>query len=352
MIPNRIKTSLKKEFRNNFLTRIAIVILAIIILITIFAPFFALHDPTKQQIGTGNASDLTDLPPIGFSYTTERVSPSGTLNVPKNATWGHPLGTNAQGQDVLSRLVYGGRVSILVGIFGVSIALLIGVPYGLISGYYSTRIDDILMRGADVMLSLPSLVLAVALIGVFRDSSFHTFSLPDLFVAAANSPTIPNLIIPRSAHVAQMPETVTFPLTVTIVISMVNWVWFARVARGEALSIRSQEYVKAAKSAGASNWHILRRHVLPNSITPIIVLATIQIGAIILLESALSFLGFSGATLSWGHDIARGQSDMRTQWWNAMFPGLAIVLTVICINLIGDWFRDALDPSIQGEGGI
>jgi len=242
-------------------------------------------------------------------------------------------------------------VSLLVGLVGALLATVIGVPYGLVGGYFSGRIDDALMRGADIMLAFPSLVLAIALVGVFRETQFHTAQLPDPFVMAAQSGTIPNVLIPRADHVASMPETTTFPVTVTLVVALVNWVWFARIARGEAMSIRSEEYVKAAKSVGASNAQIIRQHVLPNSMTPIIVLATIQVAFIILLESALSFLGFSGATLTWGQDIARGQSDQRAQWWIATMPGLAIVIAVVGVNLVGDWLRDALDPGIEGEAG-
>jgi peptide/nickel transport system permease protein len=148
-----------------------------------------------------------------------------------------------------------------------------------------------------------------------------------------------------------MPETFTLPGTVIVVVGLVNWVWFARVARGEALGVREEEYVKAARSLGASDSFVIRKHVLPNSLTPILVLGTIQVAAIILLESALSFLGFSGTTLSWGFDISQGRQYQTTSWWIATMPGLAIVVTVIGINLIGDWLRDALDPGIEGEGG-
>jgi peptide/nickel transport system permease protein len=138
---------------------------------------------------------------------------------------------------------------------------------------------------------------------------------------------------------------------VILVVGLVNWVWFARVARGEALSINGEEYVKAARSVGADDGFIIRKHVLPNSVTPILVLATIQIAAIILLESALSFLGFSGTNLSWGFDIAQGRDYLASSWWISTMPGVAIVVTVIGINLVGDWLRDALDPGIEGEGG-
>lgn len=352
MISDRVRASLRRELRTSLLAKAGLGLVLFILLVAVFAPFLAPHDPNEQRVGTGDREDRSDLPPLGFSYTEQRVSPSGVTEVEKQATTEFPLGTNTRGQDILSRLIYGSRVSLLVGILGAGLATLIGVPYGLVAGYFGGRLDDGLMRGADVMLAFPSLVLAIALVGVFRESGFHTTRIPDPFVLAARSETVPNLLIPRADHVASMPETFTFPVTVTLVVALVNWVWFARVARGEAMSVRSEEYVKAARSVGAGHLTILRKHVLPNSLTPIIVLATIQVAAIILLESALSFLGFSGTDLTWGQDIARGRGDQRSQWWIATMPGLAIVLAVVGVNLLGDWLRDALDPSIEGEGGV
>ena len=355
MISDRSIRNLKKELRGSRLAQLGILIMVLLFVVAMFAPFFAPHDPEFQRVGTGGTEDMTDLPPIGFSGEENQTrlvdGEMVTETVPVDANTSHVLGTNTRGQDVLSRVIYGGRVSLLVGLVGAFLAAVIGVPYGLIGGYFGGRIDDGLMRGADVMLAFPSLVLAIALVGVFRETQFHTARIPDPFVAAAQSETIPNVLIPRADHVANMPDGFTFPVTVTLVVALVNWVWFARIARGEAMSIRSEEYVKAAKGVGASNARIIRQHVLPNSMTPIIVLATIQVAFIILLESALSFLGFSGATLTWGQDIARGQSDQRAQWWIATMPGLAIVLAVVGVNLVGDWLRDALDPGIEGEAG-
>lgn len=355
MISPRTRENLLQELKTSRLAQLGVILMVTIFIVTLFAPMVAPHHPESQRVGTGGSLDQTDLPPLGFS-TTENVTrlvdgEMVTTTEEVNANSSFILGTNTRGQDILSRVIFGGRVSLMVGILGAALATLIGVPYGLIAGYYRGRIDDGLMRAADVMLAFPSLVLAIALVGVFRETEFHTMEIPDPWVWAVNTDTIPNILIPRSAHVAEMPAHTTLPLTVTLVVALVNWVWFARIARGEAMSIRSQEYVKAAKSIGASNLTILRQHVLPNSMTPIIVLATIQVAFIILLESALSFLGFSGVTLTWGQDIARGQSDQRAQWWIATMPGLAIVLAVIAVNLLGDWLRDALDPGIEGEAG-
>lgn len=355
MISPRVRQSLKNELTSSRLAQLGIILLVLVFVMAIFAPMIAPHHPETQRVGTGGTLEQTNLPPIGFS-SVENVTRlvDGEIVTEEEAISANSsfiAGTNTRGQDVLSRVIYGGRVSLTVGVLGTIIATLIGVPYGLLAGYYRGRLDDALMRAADIMLAFPSLVLAIALVGVFRDTEFHTAAIPDPFVWAAQSDMVPNLLIPRAEHVASMPTHTTIPVTVTLVVALVNWVWFARIARGEAMSIRSQEYVKAARSFGASNLTILRKHVLPNSMTPIIVLATIQIAFIILLESALSYLGFSGVSLSWGQDIARGQSDQRTQWWIATMPGLGIVIAVIAVNLVGDWLRDALDPGIEGEAG-
>ncbi len=221
----------------------------------------------------------------------------------------------------------------LVGLIGTGLALAVGVPVGLIAGYYGGRVDDGLMRVADTMLAFPALVLALALIGVFDTTPVQ---IPDPIVMAG--------------FAEGMPASTPVPGNVIIVVALVTWVWFARVARGEALSIRNEEYVKAARSFGTSHRTILLRHVLPNSLTPIIVLASIQVATIILLEASLAYLGFSGTTLSWGYEIERGQDVLRQRPWVSMVPGIGIVLAVISVNLLGDWLRDALDPNIEGEG--
>lgn len=355
MISKRLKQSLRSELRTSLMAKIGLVLILLILIVAMFAPFLAPHHPTETRVSDDPEVDKTDLPPIGMGYETSETrlvdGEMQTVETTIEPDHSFILGTNTLGQDILSRLMYGARVSVLVGVLGALLATAIGVPYGLTAGYFGDRIDDSLMRGADMMLAFPSLVLAIALVGVFRDTDFHTQQIPDPFVLAARHDTLGSFV-PRGEHVAAMPASITFPVTVTLVVALVNWVWFARVARGEAMAIRQEEYVKAAKSVGASNATIIRQHVLPNSLTPVIVLATIQVAAIILLESALSYLGFSETTLTWGYDIQQGQSAAATYWWIAFMPGMAIVIAVISINLLGDWFRDALDPSIEGEGGV
>ena len=337
MVSPRVIRNLKKQFRNSLLPKVGLLLVVAVILVAVFAPLIAPHDPTAQNL------NQTELHPLGFTKiindTSAQMVDGEVKTVTEvtavNATLSHPLGTDGLGRDMLSRVIYGARTSLLVGVLGTILAVLVGVPVGLVAGYSGEAVDDALMRFADVSLAFPSLVLAVALIGLWGRA---TVSIPDPFVAAGLA--------------SGMPLSTTLPITVVIVVGLVNWVWFARVARGEALSLRQQEYVKAARALGASDIRIIGRHVLPNAMTPIIVLGTVQIAAIILLESALSFLGFSGTTLSWGFDISQGQDYVSSgQWWIATVPGIAIMLSVIGINLVGDWLRDALDPDIEGEGG-
>ncbi|MGM0447310.1 MAG: ABC transporter permease [Methanobacteriota archaeon] len=337
MVSSRVIRNLKKEFRQSGLAKLGLALVVLILLTAVFAPFIAPHNPTDQQL------DQSELPPIGFSETSERTSSqmvdgeiqTVTEEVEVTADPDHVFGTDGLGRDMFSRVVYGARTSLVVGVLGTVLAASIGVPVGLLAGYHRGRVDDALMRIADVSLAFPSLVLAVALIGLWGRAAIN---VPDPFVVAGLA--------------SEMPESFVLPITVVIVVGLVNWVWFARVARGEALSLRGQEYVKASRALGADDNTIILRHVLPNAITPIIVLGTVQVAAIILLESSLSFLGFSGTTLSWGFDIAQGRDYVSSgQWWIASIPGLAIMLSVIGINLLGDWLRDALDPGIEGEGG-
>ncbi|WP_435364747.1 ABC transporter permease [Haloarchaeobius sp. DYHT-AS-18] len=350
----RTVRNLKKELARNELAKIGIAIVVLVVCVAVFAPFVAPDRPTKQNL------EESRLPPVGFSEKSVQevqVKENGsvvfedgeivteTRTVYNNASWDHPLGTDGNGRDILSRLIYGARVSLLVGVLGTSLATLIGVTVGLSAGYYRGKVDDALMRAADVMLAFPSLVLAIALVGVWGQAKL---AIPDPFVQLG----LVGIFRDAIGLPGPMPTQTILPGTVIVVVALVNWVWFARVARGEALSLREESYVKAARSMGASDATILLRHILPNAVTPILVLATIQVAAIILLESALSFLGFSAANVSWGFDIALGREYQTTAWWIAAMPGLAIVITVVGLNLVGDWLRDALDPGIEGEGGV
>ena len=355
MISPRTLRNLKKELSRSILAKAGIAIVVFMIVMALFAPLIAPYSPGQQNL------EEARKPPLGFTTkevqeVTKTENGSAVIEdgnvvtenqtVYNNATLAHPLGTDGNGRDILSRVIYGARTSMLVGLFGTGLAALIGVTVGLSAGYYRGKVDDALMRTADIMLAFPSLILAVALVGVWGQAVLR---IPDPLVVTGFAEWWRGLV---GLSGGSMPSDVVLPGTVVVVVALVNWVWFARVSRGEALSVREEEYVKAARALGANDSRVLGRHVLPNAVTPILVLATVQVAAIILLESALSFLGLSGASVSWGFDIALGRQYQSTSWWISAIPGIAIVLTVIGLNLVGDWLRDALDPGIEGEGGV
>lgn len=331
MIKKRTRDSLKRELRSNPTAAIGVVLLVFLIFGGVFAPFLAPHDPTTQY------SDRTHQAPYGFGGQSEQTNfvdgEMVTVVEDSSGTMTHVLGTDANGRDLASRALYGLRTSLMVAVTAMTISIVLGTTFGLISGYYGGKIDSATMRFVDVILAFPSLLMALALFGILGPL---TLSAPDPFVQAG--------------IVNDRPASVPFPGTVTIAISAVIWVWIARVARAEAISVKNEEYVTAAKTMGMGDLSIIRKHVFPNCFTPILVLGTVQLATIIIIESSLSFLGFSGTTLSLGFDIAQGRDYLGSSWWISSVPGLFIVGAVVAINFIGDWFRDALDPDTQGEG--
>ena len=226
-------------------------------------------------------------------------------------TWGgeHPLGTDTLGRDVASRLLHGARVSLLVGFSAVLLAGVSGVVLGLVSGWYRGWLDDVLMRLGDVQLAFPVLVLAVAVLAVLGAS-------------------VLNLIL---------------------VLGVTGWITYARIVRGEVLTLRERDFVAAARALGADDAWILRRHLLPNVLPPITVVATFSVARTIVAEASLSFLGLGipAPAPSWGAMLDEGRNYITTGWWLALFPGLAILLLVLGINLVGDWLRDVLDPRLE-----
>lgn len=332
MIQKRTKDNLKNELRSNPIAAFGIALILGMLFIAIFAPFIAPHNPTAQY------TEKAHQPPVGFGDENEETTRlvDGEMQTVTEENTGeltHMLGTDANGRDLASRAVYGARTSILVALTAVTISVVVGTMVGLTAGYYGGKVDSGLMRFVDVILAFPSLLVALTLFPILGPLSV---SIPDPIVMVGLA--------------SDQPTHITFPATITLAIAAVTWVWIARVARSEAVAVRNEDYITAAQIMGMSNVKIIKKHVLPNCITPILVLGTVLVASIIITESSLSFLGFSGTTLSWGYDIAQGRDYLGSSWWIATIPGVFIVLTVIGINLIGDWIRDALDPGVDHGG--
>jgi peptide/nickel transport system permease protein len=218
----------------------------------------------------------------------------------------HLFGTDQVGRDVFSRVLYGARVSPLVAVFVLVIASVVGIPLGIVAGYFGGVADEIIMRITDIFLAFPSLLLSLAFAAV-------------------------------------LPPSLT---SLTIAIAITWWPWYTRLIRGQAASVAGRPYVESCRALGIPTWRILLRHVLPNSVTPLIVQVSLDFGGVILTASALSFLGLGAQdpTPDWGLMVAEGENYFTTQWWLVTYPGLAIMLTALAFNLLGDGLRDVLDP--------
>jgi peptide/nickel transport system permease protein len=275
----------RKLARNPAALAGALILLAVIGA-AVFAPYVSPQDPARQSLIR--------------RFTPPLWAHGGSL--------AYPLGTDQVGRDILSRIIYGARVSLVVGISAVLVSLTVGVTLGLLSGFFRGRVDTVIMTVVDVTLSFPQLLLALA------------------FVAALG----PSL------------------LTIIVVLGLTGWERYARVVRAEVLALREKDFVEAARAIGASPTRLLLGHLLPNTFSSIIVMSTLQVAQAILQEAALSFLGVGtgSAHPTWGQMIALGRDFVSVAWWLATFPGLAILLTVLAINLVGDRLRDALDPRV------
>jgi peptide/nickel transport system permease protein len=231
--------------------------------------------------------------------------------LPPLAVKGFPLGTDALGRDVLAGIIYGARVSLLVGLVSTLAALAVGIPIGAIAGYFGGRIGDALMRFTEFFQTVPSFALAIVLVAILQPSI----------------------------------------VSIVLAIAIVSWPPVARLVRGEVLSLRSREYVQAAVVTGQSHGWIIWREILPNALSPVIVLASLMVATAILLESSLSFLGLGDPNLmSWGYMVGAGRTVIRQAWWITLFPGIAILLSVLALNLIGEGLNDALNPRLSKDG--
>jgi peptide/nickel transport system permease protein len=245
-------------------------------------------------------------------YDPEQSSIAFRLQPP---SWQHPMGTDALGRDLLTRILYGGQISLTVGLMVVAITFSIGVTIGAVAGYFGGLIDSVLMRLTDATLTLPSFLILILMSAILRE-----IELP---------------LIQRN-NVA----------TIAVVIGIFSWMTFARLVRASFLTLRELDYVTASRCLGGTPFWIIMRHILPNSIGPIIVEATLELGYAIIEESGLSFLGFGiqPPTPSWGNLLSNAQQHFTTHPWLAIFPGLMIFFTIISVNYIGDGLRDAFDP--------
>jgi peptide/nickel transport system permease protein len=270
-----------RQFRRNELAIAGAIVVLLLTGAALLAPLLAPYDP--------GAYDVKQI----------LLAPS----------WAHPFGTDQLGRDVLSRMLFGARISMAVGFISVGIAVLIGALIGVAAGYYGGRTDELLMRFVDLMLNFPRLFLLLTLIALLR---------PSIWVIMA-------------------------------VIGLTGWMGMARLVRGEILSLKEREFVQSARALGASDGRIMFRHVLPNSLVPVLVSATLGVAGAILAESGLSFLGLGvqPPTPSWGNILIDGKANIEIAWWLSVFPGLAILLTVLAYNLLGEGLRDALDPRLR-----
>ncbi|MEM6430405.1 MAG: ABC transporter permease [Deinococcota bacterium] len=267
-----------RQLRRNPRTIFGIVVIVIIVLAAVFAPFVSPYEPNSQNL------------------RSRLEAPSAT----------HLLGTDEFGRDVLSRIIFGGRVSLQVGFISVGIALVIGGGMGLLGGYYGKRVDSVLMAIVDVLLALPAFLLALAII-------------------AALGPGLINVMI--AVGIANIPA-------------------FARITRSAVLTVREQDFVAAALAAGSSDLRVMLKHIIPNALSPVIVQVTLSLAGAILAAAGLSFLGMGAQppTPEWGSMLSKSRPFIRDAHWAVTFPGLAIVITVLALNFVGDGLRDALDP--------
>lgn len=267
------------------------VLLLAIVLLALAAPLLDLPDPTRGDLRARLAGPTWAGP----------LSPGA-----------HPLGTDEVGRDILSRLIHGSRITLIVASTAVVLGGFAGTVLGIVAGYMGGIVDRILMRLVDIQLAIPLLLLA-------------------LLVVAALGPSLRNVVL---------------------VLALTSWIRYARIIRAQVLSLREREFVMSARAIGASTARIMFLHILPNVLTPALVVGTLELARVIIMDAALSFLGLGvqPPTPSWGRMLADGRVYLSSAWWTVTFPGLAIVVTVLSVNLFGDWLRDHFDPKTRGNG--
>jgi peptide/nickel transport system permease protein/oligopeptide transport system permease protein len=285
--PEKSKVTPWSRFKKHKPSLVGVVLIIVLILVATFAPLIAPANPDTQDL-------LHQLAKPGTPFGTRLGT--GTFL----------LGSDHMGRDLFSRLVYGSRISLLVGFVSELVILAIGVPLGAMAGYYGGKVDKLIMRIADVMFAFPDLLFAIAIMFALGSGIINLF----------------------------------------IALGIVGWAGMARLVRGQVLQLKEMDYVQAAKSAGARDWWVILRHILPNALGPIIVAVTLGIPGAIMSEASLSFLGLGvrPPTATWGAMIMDGRSYLRTAPMVSIVPGIAIMITVMAFNLVGDGLRDALDP--------
>ncbi len=263
-------------------------LVTIFVLAALLAPYLGLPSPTRSNL------------------VARMAAPTWTGIFSPGA---HPLGTDELGRDVLSRILHGSRITLAIAAASVVLGGIVGTLLGIVAGYYRGIVDRVLMRVVDIQLALPLMLLA-------------------LLVVAALGPSTRNLII---------------------VLALTSWLRYARIIRGQVLALREREFILSAHAIGAGTWRIMIKHLLPNVMTPALVIATLELARIIIMDAALSFLGLGvqPPNPSWGRMLADGRVYISTAWWIVTFPGVAIVLTVLSVNLLGDWLRDYFDPKLR-----
>ncbi len=273
---------LKKLAKNNNAV-FGISVIVFTLVVAIFAPYIAPHQPNEQEL----------------------------LNRLKPPSLKHPLGTDGHGRDILSRVIFGSRISLLIGLISIGIGLGIGLPMGLTAGFFGGVYEEVIMRTIDIMMSFPGILLALVVVAILGPGLFN----------------------------------------VMIAIGIWSIPIFTRIVRGSTLSLREEQFIEASRALGVGDFKIMIKHVLPNCLAPILVLSSLRLATAILSAAALSFLGLGAQppTPDWGAMLSAGRQYLRGAWWFSTFPGLAIMFVVLGFNLLGDGLRDVLDPKMRGN---